>query len=58
MDDGTPAILVTRDIVIRIQAQMMGVPAEDFTTDQVSGSTGLYTGRSGDVCSRRTALNF
>ena len=46
MDDGVPAILVTRDIVIRIQAQMMGVPAEDFTTDQVSGSTGLYTGRA------------
>ena len=35
LDDGVPAILVTRDIVTRIQAQMMGVPAEDFTTDQV-----------------------
>ena len=45
MDDGTPAILVTRDIVTRIQAQLMGVPAEDFTTDQVSGGAGLYTGR-------------
>ena len=45
MDNGTPVILVTRDIVTRIQAQMLGVPAEDFTTDQVSGGKGLYTGR-------------
>ena len=45
-DDGVPAILVTRDIVTRIQAQMMGVQAEDFTTDQVSGGAGLYTGRA------------
>ncbi len=45
IDDGIPAILVTQDIVKRIQAQMMGVPEEDFTTDQVPGGTGLYTGR-------------
>ena len=46
LDDGVPAILVTRDIVTRIQAQMMGVPAEDFTTDQVPSGAGLYTGRA------------
>lgn len=46
IDDGVPAILVTRDIVTRIQAQMMGVPAEDFTTDQIPSGTGLYTGRA------------
>ena len=46
MDDGVPAILVTRDIVTRIQAQLMGVPAEDFTTDQIPGGAGLYTGRT------------
>ena len=46
MDDGVPAILVTRDIVTRIQAQMMGVRAEDFTTDQIAGGAGLYTGRA------------
>lgn len=46
LDDGVPAILVTRDIMTRIQAQMMGVPAEDFTTDQVPSGAGLYTGRA------------
>ncbi len=35
LEEGTPATLVTRDIVARIKAQMMGVSAEDFTTDQV-----------------------
>ena len=44
--DGIPTILVTRDIVTRIQAQMAGVPAEDFTTDQVPGDMGRYTGRA------------
>ena len=44
-DDGIPAILVTRDIVTRIHAQMLGVPAEDFTTDQVSCGAERYTGR-------------
>ena len=44
--DGIPTILVTRDIVTRIQAQLMGVPAEDFITDQVPGGAGRYTGRA------------
>lgn len=43
---GVSAILVTRDIVTRIQAQMMGVPAEDFTTDQVPSGAGRYAGRA------------
>ena len=45
MDDGVSAILVTRDIVARIKAQMMGVAAEDFTADQVSDPARQYTGR-------------
>ncbi len=43
---GAPVTLVTRDIVARIRAQMLGVPAEDFTTDQVSGEGSPYTGRT------------
>ena len=35
MDEGTPATLVSRDMVARIRAQMIGVPAEDFTTDRL-----------------------
>ena len=46
MDDGNPVILVTKDIVARIKAQMMGVPAEDFTTDQVPEEAEPYTGRA------------
>lgn len=46
LDEGVPAVLVTRDIVARIKAQMMGVPAEDFTTDQVSREEVPYTGRA------------
>ena len=46
LDDGVPAALVTRDIVTRIRAQMLGVPAEDFTTDQISDAAKPYTGRA------------
>ena len=45
-EDGVPATLVTRDIVARIKAQLMGVPAEDFTTDQVPEAGEAYTGRA------------
>ena len=45
MDEGAPVILVTRDMVARIRAQMMGVPAEDFTTDHLPEGAQPYTGR-------------
>ena len=38
-------ILVTKDIVIRIKAQMLGIEAEDFTTEQAPVSEMQYTGR-------------
>ena len=44
-EDGTPAVLVTRDIVARIKAQMMGIPAEDFRADRVPEGMQPYTGR-------------
>lgn len=44
-DNGEPAILVTKDIVARIKAQIMGIPAEDFTTDQVAAVREQYAGR-------------
>ena len=46
IEDGLSTILVTRDIVTRIQAQMLGVPAEDFAADQVPSGAGHYTGRA------------
>lgn len=44
-DSGERAILVTKDIVARIKAQILGIPAEDFTTDQVAAVVGQYKGR-------------
>lgn len=40
-----PVILVTKDIVLRIKAQMIGIRAEDFLTEQVSRDTESYSGR-------------
>lgn len=45
LDEGTAVTLVTRDMVTRIRAQMMGVPAEDFTTDRLPASAQPYPGR-------------
>ena len=36
-------VLVTKDILLRIKAQMIGIRAEDFTTEQVEEEQ--YTGR-------------
>ena len=32
-----PVVLVTKDILLRVKAQMLGIQAEDFVTEQVSG---------------------
>ena len=56
MDGGTPVTLVSRDMVAHIRAQMMGVPAEDFTTDQLPDGAQAYTGRA-EVCIRDDLLS-
>lgn len=38
-------ILVTKDILLRIKAQLLGIQAEDFTTEQVAGHDEQYMGR-------------
>ena len=38
-------ILVTKDILLRIKAQIIGIRAEDFITEQVSDRDEQYTGR-------------
>ena len=38
-------ILVTKDILLRIKAQLVGIQAEDFTTEQVAGHEEQYLGR-------------
>lgn len=39
-------VLVTKDIVLRIKAQMIGIEAEDFTTEQITKDERSYTGRT------------
>lgn len=39
-------ILVTKDILLRIKAQIIGVQAEDYTTEQVVSEYSQYTGRN------------
>ena len=39
-------VLVTKDLVLRIKADILGIQAEDFTTEQVSPDDALYTGRA------------
>lgn len=39
-------ILVTKDIVMRLKAQLLGIPAEDFSTEQISEQDKEYTGRT------------
>ena len=38
-------ILVTKDLLLRIKAQLLGICAEDFTTDQVLEHENQYSGR-------------
>lgn len=45
IEKGDNVILVTKDIIVRLKAQMMGVPAEDFTTEQSPDFESQYTGR-------------
>ncbi|MGN0363726.1 MAG: PhoH family protein [Bilifractor sp.] len=40
-----PVILVTKDILLRIKAQTIGIPAEDYQKDQVAETENQYTGR-------------
>lgn len=38
-------ILVTKDLLLRIKAQIIGIKAEDFTTEQISEEDAQYFGR-------------
>lgn len=42
----TQVCLVTKDLVLRLKAQIMGVNAEDYTTEQIQADDADYTGRS------------
>ena len=45
-EEASQVILVTKDILLRIKAQIIGIRAEDFTTEQVSDKAEQYLGRT------------
>ena len=45
-DRDLPVILVTKDIILRLKAQLMGIEAQDFTNEQSPKLEHQYTGRS------------
>ena len=45
-DRSEQVILVTKDILLRIKAQILGICAEDFTTEQVFDHEKQYKGRT------------
>ncbi len=58
IENGNNVILVTKDIIVRLKAQMMGVPAEDFTTEQSPEFQSQYTGRMDVYTSDRAMTEF
>lgn len=54
----SPVILVTKDIVVRVKAQMLGINAEDFTTEQAPISEKQYTGRCEAFVSEKIFNDF
>lgn len=48
-------VLVTKDILLRIKAQIIGIRAEDFLTEQVLGHDAQYRGR---ICVYAPEENF
>lgn len=45
LEKGENIILVTKDILVRLKSQMLGITAEDFTTEQSPKYEEQYTGR-------------
>ena len=43
--ENPPVILVTKDLVLRVKAQIMGIEAQDFTAEQVLPEEKQYSGR-------------
>ncbi|MGB8451991.1 MAG: PhoH family protein [Anaerocolumna sp.] len=58
MDKGESVILVTKDIIVRLKSQMLGIPAEDFTTEQSPQIEAQYTGRMDVYASDKVMSEF
>ena len=57
-DSHSHVVLVTKDIMLRIKAQIMGLAAEDYTTDQVKKLADQYLGRRDLSCSEDVLANL
>ena len=55
-ESGDTVILVTKDIMVRLKAQILEITTEDFTTEQVSGLDEQYTGRM-DIYAKDKAMS-
>ena len=44
-EHGRPVILVTKDTNLRMKAKSLGLPAQDYTSDQIENFDKLYTGK-------------
>ncbi|SHO51425.1 PhoH family protein [Anaerocolumna xylanovorans] len=55
-EKGEAVILVTKDIIVRLKSQKIGITAEDFTTEQSPLLKEQYTGRT-DVYAPDKAMN-
>ena len=43
--NGSPVILVSKDVNLRMKAKALGIPAEDYTTDRITNIEDLYSGK-------------
>lgn len=57
-EEGETVILVTKDIIVRLKAQILEIITEDFTTEQVSGLDDQYTGRMDIYASDKAMSEF
>lgn len=53
-----PVILITKDIIVRLKAQMLGIEAQDFTNEQSPKPDKQYTGRNECYASEDAMANF
>lgn len=57
-ESGNEVVLVSKDIVLRLKAQVLGIRAEDYTTEQISESAAMYLGRAEAYIPQESVKDF
>ena len=57
-ESGNEVVLVSKDIVLRLKAQVLGIRAEDYTTEQISESAAMYLGRTEAYIPQESVKDF